>query len=193
MSRQLIVYADDREIDVARVRRERPDACLLRTGVGKLRAVTAVSIYLESTLKAGEESPSVLSVGTCAALVPGLAGEVVRPARAIDRDVTPELLMQAGIEPTPPIELAGGDDELTIATGDGFVADEGEAARILAKGAQLVDMETYAVAWAARNSQIGCVGAIRYVSDSADQSAPEEWLRRLETARRCLTEAVLSS
>jgi nucleoside phosphorylase len=194
VSRVLITYADDRELDARRIRQELPDAVLLRTGVGKLRSATAVSLYLQSNIREDAARVVVVSVGTCAGLVPGLAGQLVRPARTIDRDCTPELMRQAGIEPTPPIDLTGADSQqLTIATGDGFVADETEAARILDSGAQLVDMETYAVAWAVQNSQAGTVRAIRYVSDAADPNAPQDWVNRLDTARRCLTEAVLAA
>ncbi len=194
----VVVYADDREIDRgaveagARSQIARGDLVLLRTGVGKVRTTMELTRYLTSTLRARRSRPTVLNVGTCAAVVPGLLGEVVRPASAIDRDSTDELLLEAKIPPPPRIELARPDSrELVIASGDSFLADVDEADRLAAEGVSLVDMETHAVGWASQRCLVGSAHVVRVVVDEARPGAAKLWRESLPKARQYLTEYVL--
>lgn len=197
----LMVYADDREIDVAAVLAQREAWVsagrlkFLKTGVGKVRAATETTAYLTSRLKARQPRPTVVSIGTCAALDPLLApyaGKIVRPRMTVDRDATPALLEAAKVVPQPAIRLDDYDElNLTIGTGDGFVADELEAKRLLDAGVHLVDMETHAVAWASLKCLAGPALSVRYISDLANVEAPDDWHLSLTQARVALTEYVL--
>jgi adenosylhomocysteine nucleosidase len=60
-----------------------------------------------------------------------------------------------------------------LATGDSFIGDT-EVRRQLAAEAHLVDMEGYAVAWAARAAGVP-VRLVKLVSDTADDSAMRTW------------------
>lgn len=199
MPEYLIVYADDREFDakaieLANIERGAHIACL-KTGVGKVRAATEVTSWLTGALRGSRPRPRIISVGTCASTIPGLLGQLVRPAVALDRDSTPALLTRAGVDPQPILELAHDHMDLetkfVIGTGDGFVANAEHARSLAAKGVQLVDMETHAVAWAALRCYAGRIYSLRYVTDEADPQAATEWQNRLEEARVTLTESVL--
>lgn len=198
----VFVYADDREIDAHLIETERHDLIeqgrlkLLRTGVGKVRAAMETTTYLTTRLRNRQPRPLVVSIGTCAAIDPTLdlsLDKILRPKVVVDRDATSELLRQASLKPQPPLELEDYDDlELTIGTGDGFVASPDEAAHLLEQGIQLVDMETHAVAWAALKCFAGPALSVRYVSDVANKTAPRDWTQALSNARRELTDYVLS-
>lgn len=192
----LFVYADDRELDAARLARQlsRHTAAgrvaFLKTGVGKVRASMEVTSYLSSSLRQGKPRPLVVSIGTCASLTEGLLGKVVRPSIVVDRDSTPQLLTAAGLTPQPAIQLLGS-DKLTLGTGDGFLADPRESEKLLQAGVHLADMETHAVAWAANKCLAGRILAIRYVTDEASNSAVRDWVDRVADGRTKLTDTVL--
>lgn len=198
----VFAYADDRELDVSAITALREDQIrsgklkLLRTGVGKARAAMATTTYLTGRLRNRQSRPTVVSIGTCAAIDPSLdlsLDKIVRPSLAVDRDATPELLHAANIRPQPVIQLEDPDDlELTIGTGDGFLADPLEAKKLLDRGIQLVDMETHAVAWASLQCLAGPALSVRYVSDVAGTGAERDWVQALAKARAALTEYVLS-
>lgn len=194
----LVVYAVDREIDLARITAERGDdlahgrLTCLRTGVGKVRSATEVNTYLTSALRAHQPRPKILNVGTCASLVEGLGGKLVSASYALDRDSTPEMLLAAGVEPQPVIPLESFNNSgLTIGTGDGFVANDIEAENLRRRGVSLVDMETHAVAWTALKYLAGKIISLRFVTDTGGDNATKEWIDMLEEARKSLTNAVL--
>jgi adenosylhomocysteine nucleosidase len=139
---------------------------VLVTGVGKVNAAVAVATTL------GEFSPSrVVNLGTAGALHDGLAGTyVVR--RVIQHDFDDEALYElTGLHAAEPIDLA--EDGLVLATGDTFVTS-GRFRADLAKAADLVDMEGYAVAHAAQVAGVP-VTLVKEVSDSADAAAHRSW------------------
>jgi nucleoside phosphorylase len=192
----LVVYADDRELDIEPIRQRNtktgaPRVAVLKTGVGKVRAATEVTNWLTATIRANRPRPVVVSAGTCASTEPGLLGKLLRPALAIDRDSTPSQLKAAGVDPQPHIELLEPEGWYVIGTGDGFLANAEHAKALAGKGVHLVDMETHAVAWAALRCYAGRIYSLRYVTDDATESAASDWKSRLSEARVTLTQAVL--
>ncbi|MEN3972495.1 5'-methylthioadenosine/S-adenosylhomocysteine nucleosidase [Sphingomicrobium sp. XHP0235] len=70
----------------------------------------------------------------------------------------------------------------TILTGDAFIADEGKASAIAEQfGAELVDMETGAIAQVADMHRIGWAG-VRAISDKADQTGVGAFKDNLQIA-----------
>jgi hypothetical protein len=177
----VIVYADDREIDLAAL--AHLPICSLRTGVGKVRAAVEVCTSLSTTLR---EQPDLLvvSVGT-AGSVSGLQG-TLHPSIVTDRDSTPEELRSVGITPQPDIEIHGGDGTV-LGTGDGF-AGLNDMRLLAARGIELVDMETHAVLWAAQMLGAHNLMSIRHVTDFGDA---RDWEEALIGARTALTREIL--
>lgn len=144
---------------------------VLVTGIGKVNAAIAVSTIL------GEFSPSrIVNLGTAGALRDGLSGTFV-VGRVIQHDFDdPGLYSISGLHFGEPIDVA--DEGVTLATGDLFVSDPVLRAK-LATQADLVDMEGYAVARAARVAQVP-VTIVKQVSDPADASAAKTWRQTLD-------------
>lgn len=152
---------------------------VLVTGPGKVHAGVAVAAALAAARPA-----SVINLGTAGALRDGLAG-VHEIHTVVQHDFD-----SAGIRALVnrdyglPIRL---DPEaattVVLATGDRFVADAGLREE-LAREAHLVDMEGYAVAWAARSAGIP-VRLIKLVSDDAGEGAGPTWAETVgEHSRR---------
>ncbi len=115
-------------------------------------------------------------------LRPGLAGtheiEEVR-----QHDLADEALHRlTGRHFGPPIMLGAGP---VLATGDVFVSDSAVRDRLAAGGAQLVDMEGYAVARAALMCGVG-VRLVKHVSDEADEAAAGTWADTVVTCSQAL-------
>lgn len=75
-----------------------------------------------------------------------------------------------------------------LATGDRFVAG-GEVRDRLAAVADLVDMEGYAVAAAARGFGVP-VRLVKHVSDTADEAAGQTWADGVDACARLMAEWV---
>lgn len=158
---------------------------VLVTGVGKVRAAVAVS----RLLAAGPMPAQVVNVGTAGGLRPGVEGtHEVRRVLQHDYD-SGAVLAVTGREDGPPLDLpVTGDQGLVLATGDRFVA--GGAARDRAAAvADLVDMEGYAVAAAARAAGVP-VRLVKHVSDSADEGAARTWSEGVDACARLLADWV---
>lgn len=119
---------------------------VLVTGPGKVNAAVAVSAVLASS-----RPSSVINIGTAGGLVDGLSGvhEIHTVTQhdfnsAVFRD-----LVNRDYGMPIRLDSAGDAAQLTLATGDQFVADR-HLRDALSRDAHLVDMEGYAVAWAAR-------------------------------------------
>lgn len=142
------------------------DVTYLCTGPGKVNAATATAWAL------AQHRPSVvINVGTAGALHDHLEGlhEIANVSQH-DLDVS-ALESITGRPFERRIELQP--DGVRLVTGDVFVADSGVRAQ-LALMADLVDMEGYAVAAAARAFDVP-VRLLKYVSDTADESAAADW------------------
>jgi adenosylhomocysteine nucleosidase len=159
---------------------------VLITGVGKLRAATAVTGLL---LQAGVPSV-VINIGTAGALHPGMTG-IHEVASVLQHDfddgVFYDLLGQHFGAPLllgPDIDSDGALPRPVLATGDRFIAG-GRARTALAKHADLVDMEGYAVVAACRGLRVP-VRVVKLVSDDADEDAAATWIDSLADHARTL-------
>lgn len=172
--RPLLVVALHEEAEALDV-----DLPVLMTGPGKVHAGVAVAAVLHSTRPAG-----VINLGTAGALRDGLAG-VHEIHTVVQHDFD-----SAGIRAVVnrdygvPIRLDAGGASTVLATGDRFVADTGLRAE-LAREAHLVDMEGYAVAWAARTAGVP-VRLVKLVSDDAGEGAGRTWAETVGEHSRTL-------
>ena len=139
---------------------------VLITGVGKVRAATAVARLLAT------EAPAyVVNIGTAGGLRHGLDG-VHEIGTVIQHDFASAAIEAVtGIGFGPPLRLGEG---LTLATGDQFVAG-GPMREALAGQADLVDMEGYAVAAACLEAGV-TARLVKLVSDDADEHALRSWV-----------------
>ena len=138
---------------------------VLVTGPGTAKAAAAVATIL------AERSPSrVVNLGTAGALRDGVVGiNIIGSVTQHDLDVEPLLL---------------GDTGLRLTTADVFVSDDMTRTR-LAQHADLVDMEGYAIASAARAAGIP-VMLVKQVSDSAGAGAGRSWLDSIDDCAEAL-------
>mgnify|MGYP006276121233 CR=1 FL=1 len=130
-------------------------------GAGSVAAARATRLLVD-----GHRPAVVITAGFAGGLDPALPrGAVVRPRRAVSRATGPTIELTAG---------QGETGDLTIVSVDRVVTTAA-AKRDLetATGASLVDMETYAVAAAARDAGLPCA-AVRVISDDASQDLPRE-------------------
>ncbi|MFW0792479.1 nucleosidase [Gordonia sp. CPCC 205515] len=157
------------------------DARLLITGIGKVRASIALTRALADTT----EPPitEIINIGTAGALHDHHAG-LFLPSVVLEHDISAAELRAMGYPLIDRWEFAGGDGTV-IASGDTFVADPVRRAE-LAQHADLVDMESCAVAHVAAEFGIGC-RFVKVVSDSADEGAME-WPSLVDAAARDLGE-----
>lgn len=132
-------------------------------GVGAEAASNATRLLI-----AGHRPAVVISAGFAGGLDPAVArGSLVRPIASIGESDADPLPLWTGDDPF----AGGGLTIVSVATIQATV----EAKRRLFErtGAQVVDMETHAVARVAAEAGIRC-GSIRVVSDDALQSLPRE-------------------
>lgn len=146
------------------------DLPVLITGPGKVNAAVSVTAALSSARPA-----SVINLGTAGGLRDGLEG--IHEVHAVIQHDFDAAAIRALVQRDygTPIELAAdaGARRIVLATGDSFIGDT-EVRRQLAAEAHLVDMEGYAVAWAARAAGVP-VRLVKLVSDTADDSAMRTW------------------
>ena len=161
----LIVVALEEEADALEV-----SLPVLITGPGKVNAAAAVAHAVSSARPA-----SVINLGTAGGLHDGLHGvHEIHTVMQHDFDAAAfHALVQR--EYGEPIELVAdtGANRVVLATGDTFITDTG-VRTALSRHAHLVDMEGYAVAWAARNAGVP-VRLIKLVSDDAGDDALRTW------------------
>ncbi|GAB6903439.1 nucleosidase [Kineosporia succinea] len=139
---------------------------VLITGIGKINTTLALSTVLAST-----RPSALINLGTAGALRPGLAG-LHEIGTVLQHDLDTDLLRRLTGE-TYGAPIAVRPDGLTLASGDTFVAG-GPVRDALARRAQLVDMEGYAVAAVGEHFGVP-VRLVKQVSDDADESAAKSW------------------
>ena len=151
-----------------------PDLPLVVTGMGK----TAAAVATARALAAYDDVSglTVVNIGTAGALRDGLTG-LHEPGVVINHDINADIVRSLGYDPEE--RLVVGESEMVLATGDVFVTDPLVRDR-LALAAHLVDMEGYAVAFAARSFGVP-VRLVKHVSDEADESAMD-WPSRVEAS-----------
>ncbi|MFC4020319.1 nucleosidase [Micromonospora sp. GCM10011542] len=159
-----------------------PELPVLLTGMGKVNAASAVAAVLAS----GPRPALVLNLGTAGALRPGWTG-IHEIGTVLQHDLDTDLLRTlTGQTYGAPLTLAV--EGAVLATGDTFVADDGARDR-LAQRADLVDMEGYAVAWAAARADVPC-RLIKQVSDEAGDGAARTWRDSVDACARDLADWV---
>lgn len=157
-----------------------PDLPLVITGMGKTAAAAATARALAAYDDVA--GLTVLNVGSAGALRPGLSG-LYEAGVVINHDLSADLVRALGHDPQERLEV--GESEVVLATGDVFVSDP-VVRDALAERAHLVDMEGYAVAYAARAAGVP-VRLVKHVSDSADEGALE-WASLVEASAVALGE-----
>ncbi|AUG80052.1 nucleoside phosphorylase [Kitasatospora sp. MMS16-BH015] len=156
---------------------------VLLTGIGKVNAASA----LATVLARGDRPAGIVNLGTAGALRPGLAG-THEIATVIQHDLDTAVLHQlTGRTYGAPVTLHEGPG-LTLATGDLFVSDE-DARERLARSADLVDMEGYAVATVAQRAGVP-VRLVKHVSDEAGAGADRTWREAVDGCAKLLAEWV---
>lgn len=175
VTRYLVVAATDAE--AAYVPRSLP---LVITGIGKTAAAAAVTRALATYDDlSGLE---VVNVGTAGALHDHHEG-LFEPGVVVNHDIDAAAIRALGYDPQERLRVGPGD--LVLATGDVFVSDPVVRAR-LAEQADLVDMEGYAVAYAAQLHGVP-VRLVKHVSDNADAGAMD-WPSMVDRSARALGE-----
>lgn len=162
-----------------------PGSDVLVTGVGTLNASIALGRRLAKGLPG-----KLVNVGTAGALIDGYAG-VYEITAALQHDFSDEMISVMTGRPYPnlvEIPALTGLPKATLATGDAFISDSRTRAR-LAKRAELVDMEGYAVARVAAAYGVP-VTLLKQVSDSADEDASLTWFDAVDRGARELAQAV---
>ena len=156
------------------------DLALVITGMGKTAAAAATARALAAYDDVA--GLTVLNIGSAGALRPGLSG-IHEPGVVLNHDLSADLVRALGHDPQERLDV--GESEVVLATGDVFVSDP--AVRDgLAERAHLVDMEGYAVAYAAREAGVP-VRLVKHVSDSADEGAMD-WPTLVEVSAVALGE-----
>ncbi|TQL68230.1 adenosylhomocysteine nucleosidase [Nocardioides albertanoniae] len=148
------------------------------TGVGKVAAASAVS----RALAADASIDHVVNIGSCGALRDGLRG-IFEVGKVLNHDFSADAIRALGYEVEDELELGGSD--IVCATGDLFVTDTVVRAE-LAERAHVVDMEAYAVAWAAREAGVSA-RIVKHVSDNADETALD-WASVVDASARDLAD-----
>ena len=130
-------------------------------GAGAASAARATRLLVD-----GHRPQVVISAGFAGGLDATLArGTLARPCRAVTMSGGPPLDLVAGQGAASGLTVVSVDRVVTTAAAKRDLA--------AATGAALVDMETHAVAAAARDAGLPCAG-IRVISDDATQNLPRE-------------------
>ena len=124
------------------------DLALVITGMGKTAAAVATARALATYDNV--VGLTILNIGSAGALRPGLSG-IHEPGVVLNHDLSADLVRALGHDPQERLDV--GESEIVLATGDVFVSDPMVRDR-LAERAHLVDMEGYAVAYAAREAGV---------------------------------------
>ncbi|MBN9189743.1 MAG: nucleoside phosphorylase [Microbacterium sp.] len=147
---------------------ELPGFDRLVTGPGKLQGAVALTRALQAA-----DYEEIVVVGTAGAIDARLDADVYEIGAAIQHDVT-DIDGIVGQHVSLPARIDLEREGVTIATGDHFVDDAEAVAVIRPLGAGLVDMETYAYAWVAREFGVP-IRVIKSVSDRAQDGAITDW------------------
>ncbi len=148
------------------------------TGLGKTAAAVTTAHALATVDRAGL---TVVNIGTAGALRPGLIG-LHLPGTVLNHDLPGDTIRALGYDPEESLEVEGGEDTV-LASGDVFVADP-VVRDALARRADLVDMEGYAVVYACRRFGVP-VRVVKHVSDNADEGALD-WPARVDHSAHTL-------
>ncbi len=151
---------------------------LVVTGIGKTAAAVAVTRALASY--ADHAGLTVVNIGTAGALRDDVSG-LHEVGTVVNHDMNAAIVRSLGYDPQE--RLMVGTGPVVLASGDVFVSEPALRAR-LAETASLVDMEGYAVAYAARAFDVPVV-LVKHVSDNADETALG-WVAMVDRSARAL-------
>lgn len=149
------------------------------TGLGKTAAAVATARALARMNNL--DDLKVINLGTAGALKDGLEG-LHEPGTVLNHDINADAIRALGYDPHERLTVVSGDSTV-LASGDVFVTDPVVRAR-LALTADLVDMEGYAVTYAAQQFGVP-VHIVKHVSDNADESALD-WPQLVDASARVL-------
>ncbi|WP_068261483.1 nucleosidase [Janibacter limosus] len=150
---------------------------VLITGVGKTLAAVAVTRAICEHPRRDELV--VINIGTAGALREGISG-VHEIGTVLNHDLSAEAIRQLGIDPRERIAI-NPSHATTLASGDLFVTDP-TVRDELARQADLVDMEGYAIALACTELDVP-VHLVKMVSDNADETA-HDWSAAVDGCAR---------
>ena len=151
------------------------------TGIGKVAAAATVARAI-----AERRPPFVLNVGTAGALHDHLEGPHV-VGRVIEHDVDHAFLGGLIGEELVGEIVLDADEPTVLATGDAFVSHP-ELRADLARRADLVDMEGFAVARACQMAGVPC-RMVKVVSDTASEDAATSWKAEADRTARLIAAA----
>jgi adenosylhomocysteine nucleosidase len=175
VNREVTLVVAATEAEAVHVPRHLP---VVVTGLGKTAAAVATTRALAGVDPARTR---VVNVGTAGALHDGLEG-LHLPGVVLNHDMNAEAIRALGYDPEERLVLGDGDGTV-LASGDVFVTDPAVRAA-LARRADLVDMEGYAVVYACRRMGVD-VRLVKHVSDNADAAALD-WPRLVDRSARVL-------
>ncbi|MBC8203804.1 MAG: 5'-methylthioadenosine/S-adenosylhomocysteine nucleosidase [Planctomycetes bacterium] len=136
------------------------------TGLGKVNAT------LQATKLILEHKPRiVVNFGTAGSVSSEYSHGLVECTGYIQRDMDCSPLgFEKYVTPYEEVPRLIGSPEIVCGTGDSFVTDP----TISGAGVHVVDMEAYAIAKVCRDLEVP-FRCFKYISDSADESAGEDW------------------
>lgn len=162
-------------------------ADVLITGIGTLNAAMA----LTEALTRGPLPARVVNIGTAGSLIDGHGG-VFEIREVLKHDFETSAVEQITGREFPNTLALGTPSGLLptarLATGDSFINDSARRAQ-LARRADLVDMEGYAIAKVCQHFGVP-VTLLKQVSDNADESSTATWADAVDQGARELAEAV---
>jgi adenosylhomocysteine nucleosidase len=164
-SRIVVLTALESELDTASAV---GDVKVVYGGVGKINAAVATMSAILA------EKPSLLvNYGTCGGITKDLCG-LVEISHVLQRDMMAMPLAPRGTTPLCDDEpiLASGHGSTVCGTGDSFVTSVDPW--LISNKVDVVDMELFAIAHVCRRFGVAW-RAFKYVTDGADDLAPEQW------------------
>jgi len=173
MLKLLIATALPEELDHQPIPHQLP---VVFTGVGKLN--TAITLY-EAIVQ--HQPDLVLNFGTAGRLNDSVSG-LVEVADVIQHDMDAVPLAPRGSTPfdSTPWIIPSGQSGVRCATGDSFMRSTDPW--LLEQGAQIVDMELFALALVCHRKQIAW-RSFKYITDDTDESAGDDWFDRIHHGR----------
>lgn len=158
------------------------DYPLLLTGIGRIRTAVA----LTEVLTRGPLPREIINIGTAGALSKRCETSGVYHVSSVSlHDFSHSAVKKlTGQTAYPNLTLSDDPDCVRLTTGDIFVEDAALRRR-LAKYADIVDMEGYAVAWVARRFDLPA-SLIKMVSDQANKNAGKLWAEGIEECSKAM-------
>jgi adenosylhomocysteine nucleosidase len=144
---------------------------IIYSGLGKVNASIATFKAIHSF-----KPNLIINFGTVGKVNPTLSG-LVPIGSVIQRDMMAEPLAPRGCVPFSkrPNQLFSSAEGIVCGTGDSFVTVRDEW--LIKNKIDVVDMELFSIAMVAFEHQIEWL-SYKYISDSADSSAGEEWSKK---------------